>query len=358
MPLGRSPFAPAPRERHHGRMWNSGRCFLVCACLAAALPVWATPLFDRQDVLDVQLIGPLHSVIRNKERRTEYPFVLRNGDTDLRIGIRARGKSRVKLCRFPPLRLNFAKSEAAQGAFAGLGRLKLVTHCRGRGDGEQNLLEEYLAYRIFGALTDVGYRVRLLRIVYIDTEERVDTGDQARYAFVIEPLQELADRVGGVPLETAGVSLRQLEPGHTALMYVFQYLIGNTDWSFVTAENEEFCCHNGDLVDIAGMTYLLPYDFDMTGFVSARYAKPRPEMRLRSVRQRRFRGFCTDGAILRAAIRRVNARREDIYRVVRSTPGLTAEGAENAVGYLAGYFEQAGEEDELLESFERDCLEG
>ena len=332
------------------------RYLLACTCLAVALPVRASPLFEGHEVLEVQLIGPLNSVIRNKERGSEFPFLLRSGGVDLNIAVRARGKSRIKLCRFPPLRLDFEGSEAGGGAFAGQERLKLVTHCRGRGNGEENVLEEYLAYRIFGLLSEVSYRVRLLHIEYVDTEERVNTGGQARYGFVIEPLGQLAARVGGAPSDAKGVSLGRLDPGQTALMYVFQYLVGNTDWSFVTAENEEFCCHNGHLVDIAGRTHPIPYDFDMTGIVNARYAKPRPEMRLRSVRQRRYRGFCMDPGPLRAAIERVNARRDAIFELVRNTPGLTGKAAEKAVDYVAGYYDEASDPDRLLTLFEKDCL--
>lgn len=320
-------------------------------------PALASPLFESDEVIDVQLVGPLHSVIRAKKSRHEYPFVLRSAGVELDIDVRVRGKSRVKLCWFPPLRLDFERSGPGQGPFAGQDRLKLVTHCGGRGGGEQNLLEEYLAYRIFGRLSEVGHRVRLLRIEYVDTDGRVNTGDEPRYGFVIEPLEQLAGRVGGVPAELPGLALRQLEPGHTALMYVFQYLIGNTDWSFVTAEGEEDCCHNGHLIERDGFLYDVPYDFDLSGIVNARYAKPRPEMRIRNVRQRLYRGFCTDTEVLREAIRQVNARQEEILGIVRATPGLQAENAQKAVDYLNDYFDAAADEDELLRLFERGCLD-
>jgi hypothetical protein len=333
------------------------RFFLTCLFVAVALPARATPLFEGQDVIDVQLTGPLHSVIRSKKSRNEYPFVLRSGGVDLDVDVRLRGKSRVKLCRFPPLRLNFDRSEPTQGLFAGQDRLKLVTHCRGRGDGEQNVLQEYLAYRIFGQLSGFGHRVRLLHIEYVDTEGRVKTGDEPRYGFVIEPLEQLAERVGGVPVDLPGIALRQLDPEHTALLYVFQYLIGNTDWSFVTAEGEEACCHNGSLIRREGLLYYVPYDFDLSGIVNARYAKPRPELHIRNVRERRYRGFCADREVVRAAIRRVNGQRDAIIGLVRGTAGLEAGEMEKTVEYLDQYFADAADEEGLLEEFENDCLD-
>jgi hypothetical protein len=343
--------------RHYGGMSMTRKCFLFCLCLVATLPVRATPLFESDGVIDVELLGPLTSLIGDKESRKEYPFVLRSGGVDLEIDVRVRGKSRLEICEFPPLRLNFDRAGAVRGPFAGQGGLKLVTHCRGGDRGSANAVEEYLTYRIFGLLSDISYRVRLLRIRYSDTEHGVQAGEPGLYAFVIEPGEQLAQRVGGVPTDVPGIALAQLDPGQAALVYVFQYMIGNTDWSFATAEGEDNCCHNGDLFARGEAIYYVPYDFDLAGIVNASYARPLPEMRLRSVRQRRYRGFCTDSETLGAAIASVNARRDEIFGLIRNTPGLTEKGAEKTIGYLAGFFDKSADEDRLLRSFERDCLD-
>jgi hypothetical protein len=342
---------------HHGVMPTLRYLLIICAWFAMA-PGAASPLFERDEVVEVELVGPINSLLASKNNRAEFPFVLRSGGEALDIDVRVRGKSRAELCGFPPLRLDFRRGRPQQGLFAGQDKLKLVTHCRDWERAETNAIEEFLAYRIFGLLSEVGYRVRLLRITYSDTEGRTDAGSQARFGFVIEPLDRLAERVSGVVLEIGGVVLGRLDPDQAALVYVFQYMIGNTDWSFVIAEQEVACCHNGDLLDIGGAIYYVPYDFDLAGIVNARYAKPLPEMRLRSVRQRRYRGFCSERETLRTAIRRVNARRSDIHEVIRSTPGLSAKGAEDIVDYLETYFERAEDEDKLLRSFERACIDG
>jgi hypothetical protein len=330
---------------------------VACACIAAA-PAAGSALFEGDEVIEVELAGPIHSLLQSKGNRAEFPFVLRSSGEALDIAVRVRGKSRVELCGFPPLRLDFERARPRQGPFAGQKKLKLVTHCRDRGQSEIDAVEEYLAYRIFGLLSAVGYRVRLLHITYTDTEGRVDTGSQGRFGFVIEPADRLSERVGGVRLEISGVALGRLDPGQAALVYVFQYMIGNTDWSLVAAEHEEACCHNGDLFDIGGAIYYVPYDFDLAGIVDARYAKPLPEMRLRSVRQRRYRGFCTEREALLAAIRRANSRRDDILATVDAAPGLSDKAAKKTVDYLDAYFERAQDENKLLDSFERSCIDG
>jgi hypothetical protein len=61
-------------------------------------------------------------------------------------------------------------------------------------------------------------------------------------------------------------------------------MIGNIDWSAVYQ-------HNIRVIQSGNDPYIaLPYDFDMSGFVNAPYAQ--------STRQRVYRGFCRDEALL------------------------------------------------------------
>ena len=52
--------------------------------------------------------------------------------------------------------------------FEGQDKFRVVTHCRDRDEYEENVLEEYLAYRIYALLTEISFRVRLARITYGD----------------------------------------------------------------------------------------------------------------------------------------------------------------------------------------------
>ncbi len=97
-------------------------------------------------------------------------------------------------------------------------------------------MQEYAAYRIFNIISDIGYRVRLLHITYRDTDERRKDDLIGRYGFLMESQSELAASVGGQPVDVTGISLRSLDNDHVAVVYIFQYLIGNTDWSFVMAD--------------------------------------------------------------------------------------------------------------------------
>lgn len=328
---------------------------VLLAAMAGAAQCLAAPLFDDASTLEVTLEGPLSRVIEDSGDRREQALSLSLNGKSIAVEVRMRGKSRTVHCGFPPLRLNFSPDSVKGTVFAGQDKLKLVTHCRGNADGEQNVLEEYAAYRILNSLTELSFRTRLLRVRYVDTETPA-APSLTRFAFLVESDEEFAARVGGETLKRRNVSRTMLDPGHAALVYIFQYLIGNTDWSLVRAFDDEHCCHNGKLFSVGESNYYVPYDFDMSGLVNARYAKPQAELRLRSVRIRRYRGYCTDTDILRDALRYVAGRRDEVLAVIKDLPGLLAKNRLKQARYMEQFFEAAGKEARLLREFERRCL--
>ena len=337
--------------------------FLVVILLLAALAATAgaSPLFDDDAILDVTLSGPLGTIARDKkeDERIEYPFVLGVGGVDIPISARVRGKSRTIVCRFPPLRLKIPAGGAEQTAFAGQDKLKLVTHCRNdKQRFENNLLEEYTAYRIFNQITDAGYRVRLLRVSYDDTDSKLKDLDRPYYGFLIESDDELAARLGAEIAEIGGVPYSQLNSDHTALFYVFQYLIGNFDWSFVTAEDAKTCCHNVDLLTKDEQLYPIPYDFDFSGLVNASYAKVPAEVGARRVTQRVYRGYCKlEIEQVAAALDEIVARRDAIMTVVENSPVVGDEDTRSRVRYIGYFFDEvAADREALLEEFDSDCV--
>jgi hypothetical protein len=315
---------------------------------------WAERLFEGETTLDLQLSGPLSDLLDDRKDEVPYPFTLTAGGVDYAIELSPRGKSRLETCAFPPLRITFTEPPGESSPFAGLERVKLVTPCRDVHNMEVNVVEEYAAYRIFNLFSDTSYRVRMLDITFEDT---AGSHDGVKTAFAIEPTEHMAERLGGRERELPGVSRRNLDPEHAARMYVFQYLVGNTDWSLVTADGDEFCCHNGKLLQLGNRLYLVPYDFDRTGLVDASYAKPAPKTRIRKVTQRRYRGYCMeDDAPLADAVSLSVALRPEILAVVNGLPDLDGDDREKYRRFLEEYFEDARNPDALLEDFERSCV--
>lgn len=334
---------------------------LAATGLLAAQGAWAAtasfgPLFSDDAVIELSLEGPLSATLDDREARDERAFSLRTGADGVPLEVRVRGKSRARICRFAPLRLDFEPGSAAGTVFAGQDKLKLVLPCHDSDRAERDVLEEYAAYRIFNLLSERSYRARLLLVRFVDTEDPGKPPVMERHAFVLESDDELAARSGLPEARVPAIRRSDLEAGQAATAFIFQYLVGNTDWSLVAADGEEWCCHNLRLFGGAPDLYAVPYDFDLAGLVDARYAKPDPSLRIRSVTQRQYRGYCIEPAALEAALARITAQRDAILAVPRSLPLLDGKQIETRARYLEGFFEEAGNAPKLLRRFEDQCL--
>ena len=326
---------------------------LVMALLAAASAQTPPPLFQTPEPLVLELRTDLRALFRDRtEKRVEYPGTLRfSGGADtgsVKVELRTRGIFRLKLCPFPPIRIDLPAKKVEHTSFAGQDKLKLVTHCRGDRYSERNLLKEYALYRVFNAVTDSSFRVRLAHITYVDTT-RADT--VTRYGFFIESDQALAQRLSTVVLEVDKVHDATTNPSYITLVAVFQYLIGNTDWSVWGRHNIAI------LRDTLGSRGLLavPYDFDFSGAINAPYAVPAEQLPIKSVRERWYRGFCQPDTVLSGAIARFRAAKDSIYAAVRAVPALPDGDIKNLLGYFDGFFRDLDDRGTLQRDLGRHC---
>lgn len=313
-------------------------------------------LFESQELLEVELRGPLDATIEDTNERNEHAFVLDVEGRELDVTVRVRGNSRARVCHFPPLRLNFPAVGTSGTIFTGQKALKLVTHCKDSRSYEQNVLSEYLAYRIFSIISEAGFRVRLLRIRYVDTDD-TEAEPLVRFGFLIESERALAERVQGKIKSQPHVVKGDLNTQQAAAVFAFQYLIGNTDWSLVTALDEENCCHNVKLVEIGGEDFPVPYDFDLAGLVNARYAKPDPGVGIKSVRVRRYRGYCVQGLQLNAVFASLLEQTDEIMGLVDDLPDATEKERDKRTKYLEKFFAQAHDVDQLADKLETRCID-
>ena len=331
------------------------KILLICFVAVFIAPLHADVLFENPSSMEIELTGPMWSLVENKEDRKEWPFHLRSDAVELDLKVRARGNSRMRVCDFPPLRFNFKVADTAGTPFEGQDKLKLVTRCKKGDRYEGDVLEEYAAYRIFSLWSDVSFRVQLVHMTNIDTDGRLNKSFRDNYGFLIEPLEQMVLRVNGSLPEVPAVSLGQLDQKQAALVYVFQYLIANTDWSFVTGGNDEYCCHNIELIKIGSKLVPVPYDFDLSGIVNASYARPDPSLYIKKVVTRLYRGFCTEPEILREALNDITSRKKDVLDIISGLPMLTDKEKQKKISYLESFFRKAEDQDKMISLFEKEC---
>jgi len=274
---------------------------------------------------------------RDTNPRWRWGQITLAGDTGTRgtvpVRVRPRGVWRRRQCRFPPLRLDFARATSEGTVFAGLDRPKLVNYCYDEDRYEQYILQEYQLYRVYALLTPRSMRTRLLRVTYADsTKGRTRT---TRYAILTEDAGALAARLGGTALDATGITSAELDSLQFAVTSLFQYMIGNTDWSTAGLHNMEIV-QTGD-----GTMYPIAYDFDFSGAVDAHYAVPPAVLRLPSVRTRLFRGPCLAPEMYERAFALFRERREAIRALYHDDIGARIRSAtvRRTLAYFDDFFE-------------------
>jgi hypothetical protein len=311
----------------HATRFTRGAAAMLLLAAPAALPQAAAPaadsaelppLYASQAPLAVTFTADLRRLRSDKDtnapwRRGTIAYASDTGRIVVPVMARTRGIWRLKNCSFPPLRLNFAGKDVKGTVFQHLGKPKLVNYCRDTDPYEQYILQELQLYRVYQLLTPVSYRVRLLRIAYVD--EGSGKTEATRYAFIAEDPDQLAKRLGGTVLKTKGATAGDLEPEPQALAYLFQFMIGNTDFSFNGLHNTQLVGTND------GRILPLAYDFDYAGAVNAVYAVPDPSLRISRVRDRVFRGYCALSAEYPRQLPLFHEKKAAIYALYRDEIG-------------------------------------
>jgi hypothetical protein len=228
------------------------------------------------------------------------------------VRLRARGHWRRAHCDFPPLRLDFARATRRGTPFAGLDQPKLVSPCRDDDRSDRYILQELMLYRAYALLTPFAFRVRLLRVAYVDAGSGRPRA--TRWGFLLEEPTALAERMAGAVLRQRRTPVTDLDPATTARLGLFQYLVGNTDWSLAGP-------HNLELIAVGDALHPVPYDFDFAGAVNAHYAAPSPQLPIRRVRDRLFRGFCLPPSAYAEAFDAIAARRDSVAALYADTVG-------------------------------------
>jgi len=301
--------------------------------LFPADPALATPL-------KIELRVPLRKLARLKADETEEfasELVLDDG-TVLPVVVSPRGKSRREHCDVPPLWLDFKKKDLKDTVFAKQNKLKLVTHCTRKFASREYLASEMLVYRLFNLFTEKSFRARALVIEYVDGDR-----SESRHGFVIEHKKRLAKRLDLDPFDPPNLSIEQPEPGQATLIALFNFMIGNTDFSVIHGVGG-ICCHNAEpflLAPGAGRHEVLPvpYDFDASGLVNPPYAKPAPNVGIKRVSQRRFRGYCEHNDQIDAVASQFDANKDAVFALVNTFDDVPGLRRERLVKYLTAFYE-------------------
>ena len=282
-----------------------------------------SPLFTGDSLLTLTFTANIRQLRGDRADSVPYRWATMSyaGADGKTVTVPMRAKThgiwRLKNCNFPPLRLNAANKTAKGTLFENADKPKFVNACRDNDSYEQYVLQEMQLYRIYQLLTPLSHRVRALRVTYRDSASGKD--EMTRHAFVFEDPELMAARIGrGHLVKTKGATPDDIDNAQLALVYLFEYMIGNTDFSFNGL-------HNGELVQKPDMSPVIPvaYDFDFAGAVNTPYATVDPQLQrdIKRVRQRLFRGYCVLAPHFPDAIALFQAKKDAIYALYRDDIG-------------------------------------
>ncbi len=298
------------------------------------LKVSITAAWDsiEHDVADVRFYHNGVLTYKNNDGKT----------VNINLQIKTRGNFRRKraICTFPPMRLKLDSTSILNTIFDGQRKLKLVTHCKSRDKYQQFLFQEFLIYRTYNILTDKSFKVRLLEINYIDTDKKNDI--ITRYGFLIEDTDDMASRNGAKKIKNEYVRLDKTTEHESILLSLFQFMIGNTDWSVPKLHNIKLIEYELNTKPVA-----VPYDFDWSGVIAAPYATPAPHLGITSVQERIYRGYKCEIKTLKKVIEVFETKREEIFRLHRTFNLLDKRKLKRTLKYYDKFYKIICNEDRI-----------
>jgi len=304
--------------------------------------------FEEDSIINATLTTDISKFVKSSSKPAYMPatFTCTIGDSVIseQISIEARGHVRKEICYIPPIRMNFHNSTSPK--LYPLNTLKLVCPCKTGQEYDQLLLKEYLIYKIYNLLTEKSFHVRLLKLRFEDSKGNKKNLDE--HAFLIESTKEFSKRNKCKEFKYTKINTETTNREQMTLVALFEYMIGNTDWSVPGAHNIVLIQPRNDST---ARPFVVPYDFDYSGLVNAEYAVPAEELGLENVHQRLYRGFPRTLEELNAAIAVFNSRKNTIYSLINNFTLLTERNRDEIIQYLDDFYKTINNKNDVKSVF-------
>lgn len=318
-------------------------------------PIFTKSFFNTDDPLSINLTFDLKSFRRTKPDTFYIPAII-SFKNDVMISkeirIKARGSFRKDYCTFPSYWLNFKKTTLIEDSVYNTKKIKIVSHCKESEIYSINLLKEYIAYKLYNIINENSFRVRLLIINYSD--ESLKKRDLNRWAIMIEPESFLAERIDAYPLQMNNKKYAHLDSVNAVMMAFFQYMIGNTDFNIGNRHNIKlFISKDHKKEGIIA----IPYDFDYSGLVYAKYAIPSSKIHIMSVRERFYYGACRSNKIYDMVIEHYKSKEQEIIEFISSFEYISKRDRKSMLNYIERFYNKIGDKKFIEKEIRPFCIE-
>ncbi|HSC54456.1 MAG TPA: hypothetical protein VLC98_12575 [Phnomibacter sp.] len=308
------------------------------AAFGQAPPPDARHFFEYENVLQVTLQTDYYDLRKQRQsddcRKATISFA--NDTTSINhvaVEVKPRGVFRRAMCNPPQLMVNF-KTDKASPLYK-LGRLKLVTACSADPMSDQLVIKEYLVYKMLQVMTGLSFRVRLVQVDMLSLDGT--RYSDKRYAFFLEDVDDVAERNNCVELAgTAKLNTEALDRESNTMTAIFQFMIGNTDWSIPQQHNIKIVQRKEPKYSAP---FSIPYDFDGSGMVNAPYALPSDDLPIQSVTDRLYRGYGRTYEELEKTLQIFRAKKPELLGVIQDCAELNKRNKKEMTDYLNSFFE-------------------
>jgi hypothetical protein len=313
-------------------------------------------LFDTDEVFEISLKFdiPRYKKARSDTMNLDAVLTYYISDTDSvvkNIKVRARGNiRRTAICDFPPLMLNFKMKDPAGKEFAGINKLKIVPYCRI--GYEQYVLKEYLVYKLYNVLTDYSLRVRLFKITYLSSVK--EKKPLTQFGFALEPISLFEKRTKTKELNYSNVTQRNLRPEILNRAAIFNFMIGNTDWSVPIKHNVILLTDAKN--STANDNLIVPYDFDYSGIVGTDYAVPFETLPIKTVQERLYMAVCRSETEFENALTEFKEKKDEFYKVINTFPYISDNSRKSMTRFIDGFYYYMDKRNSLIKKLGADCI--
>ena len=100
----------------------------------------------------------------------------------------------------------------------------------------------------------------------------------------------------------------------------------------------------------------VPYDFDFSGLISAKYAAPSQGMPIQIVKSRLYRGFCKSDMIgMEGARATIQKHKEAVYTLIGTHSPLSNRARKKTLKYLDSYYRISESDKKFERSIVKKC---
>ena len=145
---------------------------IFCATLNAQIELKSDQLYINQDPLELK-IGYSNKEL-NKDTNdstfiiTSMAYLHEEKWSEIEVNLRARGNFRRNQCYFPPVKMKIKKKQYAGTLFDGNKTMKLVLPCKIESEKNDNVIQEFIAYKIYEKISPFNFKTRMVNIAFTE----------------------------------------------------------------------------------------------------------------------------------------------------------------------------------------------